>query len=139
MHHQPSKDATNITFDFVSGILRAIPDLNKLKVQLHLWDYPGHREPITFANPDDFHDIAEQVFRPLSTLRVRQAEFVDNHDHSIHAALSLSRFIMSDTAPPPITLHKLSDNLISFLDDLLSEQSRRVVKARLVPLEVTCN
>ena len=33
-----SKGATGTIFDFVSDILRAIPNLNKLKVQLNLWD-----------------------------------------------------------------------------------------------------
>ncbi|KAK3167985.1 hypothetical protein OEA41_004431 [Lepraria neglecta] len=133
------KDATNIIFDFVSGILRAIPNMNKLKVQLNLWDYPERRELITFANPYDFDDIAEQIFRPFSTIRVRQAEFVDKSGYPIRSALSLSRLMMSDTAPPAITLHELFNDLSLFLDDSLSKQSRRVVNARLVPLEVACD
>ena len=45
---------------------------------------------------------------------------------------------MSDTAPPP-TLHELFDDLISFLDDSLTKQSCKVLKARLAPLELACN
>jgi len=48
--------------------------------------------------------------------------------------------MMSDTAPPPITLHELFDDLISFLDDSLTEQSFKVVKAtRLALLELACS
>ncbi len=130
------REATNTIFDFVSGVLRAIPDLNKLRVQLHLWDYPEPRESITFANPHDFDDIAEQVLRPFSIIRVRQANFVDKHGHPIGAALPLSRLMMSDTAPPPITLHGLFGDLSTFLDHSLSEQSRTLVDVRLVPLKV---
>ena len=68
------EDATNIIFDFVSGVLRAIPTLNKLKVQLNLWDHPERRK---FTNPHGFDDIAEQIFRPFSSIRVKQADFVD--------------------------------------------------------------
>ena len=46
---------------------------------------------------------------------------------------------MSDTAPPPITLHKLFDDLISFLDDSFTEQSCKMVKAHLAPLELACD
>lgn len=60
------EDAAKIIFEFVSGILRAIPNLNKLKVQLDLCAYPERRESITFANPQDFDDIAEQIFREAS-------------------------------------------------------------------------
>ncbi len=130
------EDATNTIFDFISSILRPIPNLKKLKVRLYLWDYPEGREFITFANPHDFDDIAEQIFRPFSTIRVRQAEFVDKEGYPIRAALSLSGLMMSDTAPPPIMLHQLFDDLNSFLVDSLTEQSLNVVKARLAPLEL---
>ena len=113
------EDATKIIFNFVSGILRAIPSLNKLKVQLNLWDYPEPRKLITFANPPDFDDIAEQIFRPFSTIRVRQADFVDKQGYPIRATLSLSNLMMGDTTPSPITLHELFDDLISFLDGSL--------------------
>jgi hypothetical protein len=136
---QIPKDATNIIFDFVSGILRAIPNLNKLKVRLHLWDCPEFRELTTFANSHDFDDVAEQIFRPFSTIRVRQAEFVDKSGYPIRSALSLSRWMTSDTAPPPVTLHELFGDLSSFLDDSLSKQSRRAVNARLVHPEVACD
>jgi len=133
---QPSKYATNMIFDFVSRVLRANPNLNKLKVQLKLWDYPERRKFITFANRHDFEDIVEQILRPFSIIRIKQADFVD--EQGIHAALSLSKLMTSDT-PPPITLHELFDNLISFLHDSLPEQSFRVVKARLALLELTCS
>ena len=45
---------------------------------------------------------------------------------------------MSDV-PPPMTLHRMFNDLDHFLDNLLSEQSRRVVKARLAPLRVACD
>ena len=89
------KDATNAIFDFVSGSLRPIPNLNKLKVQLNLWDYPERRKFITFANPHDFDDIAEQILRPFSTIRVKQVDFVDKQGYPIRAALSLSGFASS--------------------------------------------
>ena len=133
------EDATKIIFNFVSGILRAIPNLNKLKVQLNLWDYPEPRKLITFANPRDFDDIAEQIFRPFSTIRVRQADFVDKQVYPIRVTLSLSNLMMSDTTPPPITLHELFDDLILFLDGSLTEQSCNVVKARFTPLELACD
>lgn len=47
--------------------------------------------------------------------------------------------MMSDTAPPPMMLHELFDDLISFLDGSLTEQSCKVVKARLAPLELACD
>jgi len=66
--------------------------------------------------------------------------FVDKQGCLIHAAKSLSELMMSDTAPPPITLHELFDDLISFLDDSLTEQSFKVVKAtRLALLELACS
>ncbi len=131
---QPSKDATNIIFHFVSGVLRAIPNLNKLKVQLKLWDYPECQKFITFANPHDFDDMAEQILRPFSIIRIKQVDFVDKQGCLIHAAKSLSELMMSDTAPSPITLHELFDDLISFLDDSLTEQSLQVVKATRLAL-----
>ncbi len=131
---QPSKYATNMIFDFVSRVLRANPNLNKLKVQLKLWDYPERRKFITFPNPHDFDDIAERILRPFSIIRIKQADFVDKQ--GIRAALSLSKLMMSDTPPPPITLHELFNYLISFLHDSLPEQSFGVVKARLALLEL---
>lgn len=131
--------ATNIIFEFISDILRAIPNLNRLKVQLNLWDYPERRKFITFANPHDFDDIAEQIFRPFSTIRARQVDFVDKDGYPVRAALSLSGLIMSGTAPPSITLHELFDDLVSFLGDSLTKQSCKVVKARLGPLESACD
>ena len=134
------KDVPDTIFRFISDILREIPNLNKLKVRLELWDEdlfdPGSH--VTFADPRDFNDIAEQIFRPFSTIRVRQAEFVDKLGCPISTTLSLSRLMMSES-PPPMTLHRLFNDLSLFIDDSLSEQSRRVVKARLVPLEVACD
>jgi hypothetical protein len=134
---QPLHYATNVIYDFVSVVLRANPNLNKLKVQLKLWDYPESRKFITFVNPHDFDDIAERILRPFSIIRVKQADFVDKQ--GIHVASSLSKLMTSDTAPPPITLHELFDNPISFLHDSLPEQSFRVVKARLPLLELACS
>ena len=114
------KAATSIIFDFVSSILRAIPNLTKLKVQLNLWDTEP-RKFIIFANSHDFDDITEQFFRPFSIVRVKQADFIDKQGYLIGAVMSLSKLITSDAAPPPFTLHELFDDLISFLDDSLTE------------------
>ena len=118
-----------------------IPNLNKLKVRLELWDHRDLFDPeshIIFADPYDFDDIAEQIFRPFSIIRVRQVEFVDKREYPIRTTLSLSRLMMSDI-PPPMTLHRLFNDLDLFLDNSLSEQSRRVVKARLALLGVACD
>ena len=114
---------------FTSKILRAVSSLNKLKVRLELWDNEDLYDPeshVTFTDPQDFD------------IRARQVEFVDKREYPIRTTLPLSRFMMSDI-PPSMTLHRLLNDLDLFLDDLLSEQSRRVVKARLAPLEMACD
>ena len=126
------KNVPDKIFTFISDILSVIPNLNKLKVRLELWDHRDLFDPeshIIFADPHDFDDIAEQIFRPFSSIRVRQVEFVDKREYPIRTTLPLSRLMMSDI-PPPMTLHRLFNDLDLFLDNSLSEQSRRVVKAR---------
>jgi hypothetical protein len=135
------KDATDTIIRFTSDILREIPNLNKVKVRLELWKYRDLYDPeshVTFADPRDFGDIAEQIFRPFSTIRVRQAEFIDKLGYPIRTTLPLSRLMMSES-PPPMTLHRLFNDLSLFIDGSLSGQSRRVVKARLVPLQIACD
>ena len=139
LHIEIPREAPVTIFRFVSEILREIPNLKDLKVRLELWDDVDDPDShITFADPQDCADIAEQIFRPFSAIRVEQVEFIDKHGYLIHTTLPLSRLIMSDI-PPPTTLHNLFNNLGLFLDDSLSEQSRRVVKARLAPLAVACD
>ena len=128
--------ATTLTFKFVSGILRAVPKLNKLMVQLNLWKYADCPGFIASADPHDLDDIMEQILRPFSIIRVRQVDFIDKEGHSISAASSLSTLMMSDTSPSPIMLHELYDDLISFLCNSLAEQSWRAIKIRLKPLEI---
>lgn len=142
LHIDIPKDVPNSIFRFISAILLAIPNLKKLKVRLMLWqsedisnDTGRHT---TFADRRNLNDIAEQIFRPFSNIRVRQAEFVDEQECPIPATLSLSRLMMSDIRPP-LTLHRLFDDLNFFLENSLSEESIRVVRARLVPLEVACD
>ena len=141
LHIEIPKDMPDTIFRFISDILRVIPNLKDLKVRLELWDKEDLHDPeshITFADPHDFDDIAEQIFRPFSIIRVRQAEFINKQGYPIRTTLSLSRLMMSDI-PPPMTLHKLFNDLNLFLDNSLSEQSQRVVKARLALLEVACD
>ena len=135
------KDMPDTMFRFTSNILRAVSSLNKLKVRLELWDNEDLHDPeshVTFADPQDFDDIAEQIFRPFSIIRVRQVEFIDKREYPIRTTLSLSRLMMGNI-PPPMTLHRLFNDIDLFLDESLSEQSRKVVKARLAPLELACD
>lgn len=132
-------DVRNSIFKFASKILSAIPNLNKLKGKIRLcppYDIPSELwsdlNKDSFANKQDF---AEQVFRSLSMLRVRDAEFVDSKGYPLHSTLSLSRLMMSDT-PPPITLYKLFKDLTAFLDGSLSRQARAVINRRLALLKL---
>ena len=138
LHIEIPKGVPDKIFDFVSDILYVIPNLKHLKVRLEFYSEDHDPEShITFADPLDFDDIAEQIFRPFSTIRVRRAEFVDKQGNPIRTTLSLSGLMMSDT-PPPMKLHSLFDDLERFLDDSLTAQSRKVFEARLNPLELAC-
>lgn len=132
------EDVSDSIYWFLIDNLRPIPNLDVLKVRLKLWDMEDIYKPesnVTFDNHQDFDDIAEQVFRPFSILRVRQVEFVDTQGRPIRTTLSLARLMMSDS-PPPISLHDLFIILDEFLENSLTEQSYRVVKARLPALEI---
>ena len=51
-------------------ILCAVSNLNKLKIGVELWDNENLCDPeshITCADPHDFGDIDEQIFRPSLT------------------------------------------------------------------------
>ena len=131
------RDGTSV---FISKILSVIPNLNELKGRIELEDYDSVTEIgldgiFVFANHLDLGDVAEQIFRPFSSVRVKNAEFVDQKGQPIRTTLSLSRLMMSDY-PPLITLHKLYLDLIAFLEGSLSEDSHRVVTARLALLEL---
>lgn len=134
------KNVLNTIFRFISDILCVILNLNKLKVQLELWDNEDLfklRSHVTFINPHYFDDIAELIFYSFSIIWVRQAEF-DKQKYSICTTLSLSLLMMSGISSP-ITLHKLFNDLSLFLNNSLFEQSYRLVKACLVSLEVACD
>lgn len=120
------RNARAMVAEFISKILWEIPKLHELKVRLRWYNECCG---IRIANHQDFDDMAEQLFRPFSTLRVRKAEFVDQNDRPIRTILSLSRLMMSDT-PPAHTLHDLLNDLNFFLDYSLTEPSRTVVKSR---------
>lgn len=128
---------------FIAEILSTIPnlelrgriELNSYDKVKHIWLASNH---VGFANHLDFDDIAEQLFRPFSALRVKKADFVDQQGHPICTTLSLSRLMMSDNSPP-INLHKLYLDLIAFLENSLSEESLRVVKGRVSLLELACS
>lgn len=135
------KDARGTIFRFLSAIFYEIPNLNKLKVRLERWVFDDDHDPgrdITFADPRDLDDIADQIFRPFSAIRVRQAEFVDKLGNPIRTTLSLARLMMS-ASPPPMELVSVLADLTLFIDDSLSEQSRKVVKAHLKSLQLACN
>lgn len=68
------KDVLDTIVRFTSDILRVVSRLNRLKVRLELWDNEDLHYPesnISFADSHDFDDMAEQIFRPFSIIRVR--------------------------------------------------------------------
>ncbi|MCJ1466851.1 hypothetical protein MMC07_005472 [Pseudocyphellaria aurata] len=130
------KDVTDTIYYTIFDYLRPNPNLDVLTVRLKPLDDPYNLgSSVAFDNSQDLEELAEQVFRPFSTLRVRQVEFVDEQGHSIRTTLSLARLMMSDS-PPPITLHELWTILAKFLQNSLTEKSYRVMKARLHPLRI---
>ncbi|MCJ1422468.1 hypothetical protein MMC29_000348 [Sticta canariensis] len=141
--HMPDRIRDNISF-FIEEILLPIRNL-ELKGRIELKDYDEVKgvylaSNVGFANHLDFDDIAEQLFRLFSALRVKKADFVDQQGHPICSTLSLSRLMMSDKLRPSnFTLYELYADLNDFLEEELSEQSHRVVKARLHPLELARN
>lgn len=139
-HIEIPVQGNEVVSKFVSRFLRTIPNLAKLKVQLHLWTqperwkFPERRKSFTFDNPQNFDDFADQILRPFSAVRVRQAEFVDQQASPIRAASSLSRLMMSDT--PSTDIRDLFYDLSSFLRHAVSYESRGVLMCRLIPLEI---
>lgn len=120
--------------NFIFGILCTIPNLHELKVRL-LWYGMGNQ--IQIGNHQDFDDVAEQLFRPFSKLRVRKVDFVDKDGRPIRTMESLSRLMMSDT--PPHDLHGLLNNLYFFIDHSIAAPSRPMVKSHTFLLTAARN
>ena len=125
---------------FVTETLSKIPNLTRLWVRLLIWGPQDELEsddayPFHFDNPRDLDDIAEQIFRPFSILRVKQAEFTDDEGKPLYSTLPLSRLMMSDH-PSSVTLYKLISDLRYFLVDSLSETSLKILNPRLALLRI---